>query len=135
MKKLLPAAAIIAAVFAWQHYRDAPESAGVTGDAVEDLQSGDTITGEGTVVRILADDNEGSRHQRFILELASGRTLLITHNIDVGLRIESLREGDRVEFSGIYEPNGRGGVVHWTHHDPQEQHVPGWLRHAGRTYD
>ncbi len=88
----------------------------------------------GTVSRVLADDNDGSRHQRFILALPSGTTVLIAHNIDLAPRIEGLRTGDRVEFSGEYEWNPQGGVVHWTHRDPQGRHAAGWLRHGGRTY-
>ncbi|MEX0733271.1 MAG: DUF3465 domain-containing protein [Steroidobacteraceae bacterium] len=97
-------------------------------------QSGVQVAGGGVVTRILGDDIVGDRHQRFILTLDSGQTLLIAHNIDVAQRIESLREGDSVSFSGEYEWNDDGGVVHWTHHDPQGQHEAGWLRHRGRTY-
>ena len=93
------------------------------------------VEGRGTVIRILADDVEGDRHQRFILRLASGQTLLISHNIDVAPRIEGLREGDTVAFRGVYEWNAEGGVVHWTHHDPNGVHAPGWLRHRGWTYE
>lgn len=92
------------------------------------------VRGAGTVLRTLSDDNEGSRHQRFILELPSGHTLLIAHNIDLAPRIHSLNKGDHVEFFGEYEWNDRGGVIHWTHHDPQGRHVGGWLKHQGRTY-
>lgn len=92
------------------------------------------VLGAGTVLRVLSDDNEGSRHQRFIVELPSGHTLLIAHNIDLAPRIGSLKEGDRVEFHGEYEWNDKGGVVHWTHHDPQGRHVAGWLKHAGKQY-
>lgn len=92
------------------------------------------VTGTGTVTRVLSDDNEDGRHQRFILELASGQTLLIAHNIDVAPRIPSIREGDVVEFSGVYEWNEEGGVVHWTHHDPLGQHTAGWLKHNGTVY-
>jgi len=102
--------------------------------AYADQQSGVQVAGHGAVSRILADDSVGDRHQRFILTLDSGQTLLIAHNIDVAPRIESLREGDSVSFSGEYEWNDKGGVVHWTHLDPQEQHDAGWLRHRGRTY-
>ena len=42
--------------------------------------------------------------------------------------------GDRVEFSGEYEWNDQGGVVHWTHHDPRAQHRDGWLRRGSQTY-
>ncbi|MCJ7592821.1 MAG: DUF3465 domain-containing protein [Woeseiaceae bacterium] len=34
-------------------------------------QAGQQVSGTGTVSRILPDDNEGSRHQRFILRLGS----------------------------------------------------------------
>jgi Protein of unknown function (DUF3465) len=93
------------------------------------------VRGAGRVARILGDDSLGDRHQRFILELPSGHTVLIAHNIDLALRVEPLSVGDAVEFHGIYEWNDKGGVVHWTHHDPQGQHEPGWLKHHGRTYE
>ena len=50
------------------------------------------------------------------------------------LPIASLRKGDSVEFYGEYEWNAKGGVVHWTHHDPKGSHVGGWLKQGGRTY-
>ncbi|MEO7521615.1 MAG: DUF3465 domain-containing protein [Gemmatimonas sp.] len=92
------------------------------------------VEGRGTVTRILSDDREGSRHQRFVLKLASGQMVLITHNIDIAPRIAALRTGDEVEFRGEYEWTARGGVVHWTHSDPDGRHRGGWLRHHGRTY-
>jgi cold shock CspA family protein len=97
-------------------------------------QSGAQMGGEGVVERVLADDNDGSRHQRFILRLASGQTLLIAHNIDIANRIQALRTGERVEFYGQYESNPEGGVIHWTHHDPDGKHVSGWLKHNGIVY-
>ena len=97
--------------------------------------SGQQVQGSGTVTRILSDDTDGSRHQRFILRIASGRTLLIAHNIDLAPRIGSLRTGDTVAFYGEYEWNDKGGVIHWTHHDPQGRHVGGWLEHNGRRYE
>lgn len=86
------------------------------------------VTGAGTVERILSDDTEGSKHQRFILRLASGQTLLVAHNIDIAPRVEPLAVGDVVLFAGIYEYNSQGGVIHWTHHDPQGKHRSGYLR-------
>jgi cold shock CspA family protein len=97
-------------------------------------QSGSQMGGEGVVVRVLADDNDGSRHQRFILRLASGQTLLIAHNIDIANRIEALSSGERVGFYGQYESNPEGGVIHWTHHDPEGKHVAGWLKRNGIFY-
>jgi hypothetical protein len=92
------------------------------------------LEGEGVVIKVLPDDLDGSRHQRFILKLAHGQTVLIAHNIDLADKIQSLKKGDRVEFNGEYEWNARGGVIHWTHHDPADRHVHGWLKHRGITY-
>jgi hypothetical protein len=92
------------------------------------------VEGEGTVIRVLPDDLNGSQHQRFIVQLASGQTLLITHNIDIAPRIDGLKVGDSVRFNGEYVWNEKGGVIHWTHHDPQGRHVAGWVKHNGKTF-
>ncbi len=92
------------------------------------------IEGEGTVIKLLADDNRGSRHQRFILRLPTGLTLLVAHNIDLAPKIAGLKVGDNVAFAGEYKWSDKGGTLHWTHHDPQRRHGDGWLRHEGRIY-
>ena len=96
--------------------------------AFRDHRSNVEVQGAGTVVRILADDASGSRHQRFVLRLASGQTILIAHDIDIAPRLAPLRLGDGVEFRGEYVYNAQGGLVHWTHHDPSGSHQAGWLR-------
>lgn len=92
------------------------------------------VLGAAKVTRILSDDLKGSRHQRFILGLSSGGTILVAHNIDLAARIPDIAVGDTVEFYGEYEWNVKGGVVHWTHHDPARRHVDGWLVHRGSKY-
>ncbi|NJA08078.1 DUF3465 domain-containing protein [Methylococcaceae bacterium WWC4] len=92
------------------------------------------IEGEGTVIKLLADDNRGSRHQRFIIRLESGQTLLVAHNIDLAPKIEGLEVGDKVAFAGEYEWSDKGGTLHWTHRDPGGRHAAGWLKHCGRVY-
>jgi hypothetical protein len=92
------------------------------------------ITTTGVVVRILPDDRDGSRHQRFIIRVDRGETLLVAHNIDLAPRLEGLGIGERVRVSGEFAWNPRGGTLHWTHHDPQGRHVPGYIEWRGRRY-
>ena len=144
MKKNLYLLILVAALLVYinQHPEllNEPEWGQVTtGQTVEEAyrhqRSDVQLQGSGKVKRVLSDDNKGSRHQRFILELPSGLSLLVAHNIDLAPRIEGLRRGDEVGFYGEYEWNNQGGVMHWTHHDPAGRHVGGWLKHAGRTYE
>ena len=92
------------------------------------------VKGKGIVIRLLNDDNKGSRHQKFILKLSTGQSILISHNIDISQRINSLSKGDVIQFYGEYEWNKKGGVVHWTHKDQNNRHIDGWLKHKGILY-
>ncbi len=103
--------------------------------AYQSQQSDLQVQGLGQVVKVLPDDNDGSRHQKFILKLNSGQTLLVAHNIDLAPRIPNLKVGDIVEFYGEYEWNKKGGVLHWTHKDPQNRYDHGWLKHNGQVYE
>jgi len=110
------------------------ESDRLLGRLHQEQRDGVQVQGSGEVARILPDDNKGSRHQRFILALSTGQTLLVAHNIDLAPRIEDLKTGDKIEFMGEYEWNPAGGVIHWTHRDPSGKHTPGWLEHRGQRY-
>jgi hypothetical protein len=146
MKKLALIAVVLAAVYfggvergfipGQQQYADTSPRGGeqALAAAYENRRSDVQVQGSGRVSKVLADDNEGSRHQRFIVQLASGQTVLVAHNIDLASRVASIKTGDPVEFFGEYEWNERGGVIHWTHRDPQGVHEAGWIKHGGRTY-
>lgn len=97
-------------------------------------QSGVMVTTTGSVTRLLKDDNKGSRHQRFLIEIPSGLSLLVAHNIDLAPRVP-LNVNDQVIIYGQYEWNHKGGVLHWTHHDPNKTHEEGWIEHQGRRYE
>lgn len=137
LKKWVALAVLALAYAAYSHYAAAPASARadstIAATAAAQSPSGE-ISGTGTVVRILPDDTNGHRHQRFILRLASGQTLLVAHNIDLAPRVSPLNVGDTVEYKGEYAWNDKGGVVHWTHRDPAGNHPAGWLKHAGQTF-
>ncbi len=108
---------------------------GVLKRAYQSQQSDIQVKGSGKVTRILPDDNDGSRHQKFILRLNNRQTILIAHNIDLAPRIKHLKVGDIVQFYGEYEWNSRGGVIHWTHRDPRNNHQHGWLKHRSQIYN
>ena len=93
------------------------------------------VEASGRVLKVLPDDNQGSRHQRFLLDTGLGHSLLVAHNIDLAPRVEGLQRGDIVQFKGEYVWNEKGGVLHWTHHDPDGSQPGGWLKHNGRTYE
>jgi len=137
MKKYILTIAIIAACYVSSgqtnetlNFADASTGgAEAIATAFREQRSGVQVAGEGVVVRILPDDSDGPRHQRFILSLASGQTLLVAHNIDIAPRLTSLKSGDLVAFNGVYEWNAKGGTVHWTHRDPSGRH-PGGVAQA-----
>ena len=100
-----------------------------------EIFAGSQMCGSGKVIRLLSDDNQGIRHQKFIIKQSAGNTLLIAHNIDLAPRINSLQKGGVIKFCGEYESNSKGGVVHWTHHDPSNRHEAGYLEYNGRIYE
>jgi hypothetical protein len=110
------------------------QGAGTAEDAFRNHRSGVMVTAEGAVIRLLSDDNDGSRHQRFIIRLASGQTLLVAHNIDLSTRVP-VQQNVQLKLRGQYEWSEKGGTVHWTHRDPQQKHEAGWIEIGGRRYN
>lgn len=106
-------------------------------DAYKNKQSDVWVEGKGEVIKLLKDDTYGSQHQRFLVKLSmrEKQTLLFAHNIDLAPRINALKVGDTITFRGEYEYNPKGGVVHWTHHDPDGEITGGWIKHEGKTYE
>jgi hypothetical protein len=92
------------------------------------------LEGSGEVKKLLADDTKGARHQRFLVTVSPEQTLLFAHNIDLAPRVEGLSVGDHITFKGEYIYNPKGGIMHWTHHDPQG-HQSGWIKLNGKTYE
>ena len=119
----------------------APAASAPQGDAVDNAREafeqrarGRMLQVEGRVERILADDREGSPHQRFIIATNSGLTLLVAHNLDLAPRLDGLVVGDVVRVFGEYEWSAQGGVLHWTHDDPRGTHIAGHIDWRGRRY-
>jgi len=56
-------------------------------NAFQHHQSNLQVTQQGHIVKVLPDDTRGTRHQRFLVKLSSGQTLLMAHNIDLAPRV------------------------------------------------
>ncbi len=133
--------AIAAALVAWFFNLDTsgptgPAARSGTSDvvrAIDTRASNQWVETDAIVTRLLGDDNHGSRHQRILVSIA-GRSVLIAHNIDLADRVPA-RKGDTLRIRGEFEWNEKGGVIHWTHHDPQGRHGGGWIEHRGKRFD
>ena len=73
--------------------------------AFEARARGRIIAANGVVERILADDRDGSPHQRFVVRTPGGLSLLVAHNLDLAARLDGLAPGDEVTVRGEYEWN------------------------------
>jgi len=117
----------------WDSWFNRADPSSTIEQAWQNKETNTWLEAEGTVERILEDDTQDSRHQRFIIRLPSGLTLLVSHNIDLAPRVP-LKSGDPIRLRGQYEWNQEGGVIHWTHHDPQGKLDGGWISHNGKDY-
>lgn len=102
-------------------------------DAAKNQRSGWWLETEGVVIKNLKDDTKGHQHQKFLIKLAPDITLLVAHNIDLAPRA-TVQQGDKIKIRGRYEWNNRGGVLHWTHHDPKGRKEGGWIYANGKYF-
>ncbi|MEY2852998.1 MAG: hypothetical protein RL030_130 [Pseudomonadota bacterium] len=112
-----------------------PDPAKASQRSFSQRDDGKMVVVSGQVDRTLSDDRDGSKHQRFIVRIPSGQTLLVAHNIDLAPRLDGLTRGESVTLHGQFEWNERGGVIHWTHRDPQGVHPGGYIERQGRRYE
>lgn len=91
------------------------------------------VTVEAPVYKLLRDDTKGIPHQRFLIQLANGTTVLIAHDTNMAPHIP-LANGDWVRIHGEYIWTGLGGVIHWTHHTDTPAHAGGWIDFNGQRY-
>ncbi len=101
--------------------------------AFNEKRDGAWVVGTGTVERILRDDTKAPRHQRFVVEIVPGQTMLVAHNIDFAPRVP-LKPGDTIAFRGEYVWNVQGGVLHWTHRDKRDKNAGGWIVWKGQNF-
>ncbi len=109
------------------------------GAIVQDFQNHQShveVTADATVVQVLPDRVSASgTHEQFIVRLTSGDlTLLVEHNLSIAARAP-VAVGDHVIVHGEYIWNAQGGLIHFTHRDPQGKYEGGFIQDNGVTYD
>jgi uncharacterized protein DUF3465 len=131
----LPFVTLFSALDLCQSAKKAPPARLTVLEAFQQKKSRLFLKTQGTVIKLLADDRQGSRHQKFLIKTDEGPTLLISHNIDLSERVP-LKHGTQVRIRGEYIWNTKGGLMHWTHRDPQGRHEGGWIKimESGRVY-
>ncbi len=92
------------------------------------------VTFSARVKKLLKDDLVGEQHQKFLVILSNGTTVLVAHNISMAPRVP-LQAGDTVTLSGEFIWNKKGGVLHWTHKSDTVNHQSGWIEYAGQRYE
>ena len=107
-------------------------------DAIAHGRSGEEVTVEGPVVRVLTTNvGDHGAHERFIVAVRAGnleQDVLVADNISIG-RTAPVHSGDDVTVRGELAIDPSGPVIHWTHHDPRGRHESGFVRLHGTLYD
>lgn len=98
------------------------------------------VQATGSIARILGErSGESGPHQGFLLHLTGpgghGLTVRIESNLALIRAFPALRDGEAAVVRGEYEFDRRGGVIHWTHHDPRGRHPAGFVEVGGRRYE
>jgi hypothetical protein len=112
-----------------------PNDAAIVAD-FQNHQSSVEVTADGTIVRLLSDRTSSTgTHEQFIIKLSSqDLTVEVEHNISIAVRVPAAM-GDHVIVHGEYIWNPEGGLIHFTHHDPQGTHEGGFIIDGGKTYN
>lgn len=103
--------------------------------AYTNQQSDISVTVKGVITKLLSDDTIGDNHQRIIVQLSNKQTILITHNIEIAPRVTGIRVGNTVYVHGDYVWNSQGGLIHWTHRDPDGIHENGWIVFGDKKFE
>jgi hypothetical protein len=130
------AAALAAALLTSGCVQTAPDDAAVCA-AYSAGRSHVEVIADGTVTRVLGiAPGRVSPHEGFLVRLSGGCALIVRveTNTDIAGSFP-LTRGERVVVKGEYEFYPRGGVIHWTHHDPRFHHEGGYVIAGGRTYE
>lgn len=106
----------------------------VLADAYLNNESGMVAEVQGRITRLIMDQADGAREQKFVILGVSGQSLLVTHDLSRSERIP-VAVGDTVMVRGEYVWTEPGGMLEWTTRDIGSGDRHGWVEHKGKRYD
>jgi hypothetical protein len=78
--------------------------------------------------------NTHAMHEAFDVRSDDGHSVEIVDNVKLAPRVP-VSVGDHIDVRGELVPDAsHGPLVHWTHHDPSNEHQDGYIDFAGRRY-
>lgn len=102
--------------------------------AVNDQRRVDFVEGGNMVVqKILPDDRNGLRHQKWVVRLSNGKQMDAVYNLDMCPRVK-IKEGDKIAMGGQFIWTNKGALLHWLHHDPRGNRPDGFVYANGQFY-
>lgn len=88
---------------------------------------------EARVVLLLPDIEDVGKYQEFKIELENGHVVRVLHDLDQADRVP-VAVSSKIRLRGEYDWSVDGGVIHWTHDDPEGQREGGWIEYLGLRY-
>lgn len=82
------------------------------------------------IVKNLPEDKFGIRHQKWLVQSPSGQVLLFVHNLELCPPL-TLQKNDLIHLAGEFKWTDKGGLIHWTHYDPQKKRQTGYIEYGG----
>ncbi len=92
------------------------------------------LTVTAPVKKMLKYDDRGLPHEKFLLGLSNGTTILVAHNTKMAPYVP-IQAGDVVTVHGEFIWNAKGGLIHWTHHTDTQSHEGGYIDFNGKRYE
>jgi hypothetical protein len=94
------------------------------------------VVAAGKVTRLFGiAQGRSSPHEGFLMRLDSGCDLVVRVEVNTDFTgAIPLSADQRIVVKGEYEYYPRGGVIHWTHHDPRGRHENGYIDANGTMY-
>jgi hypothetical protein len=112
-----------------------PDNASICNDYGSQATNQEVIA-HGRVGEILGTrPGRSGSHEGFLLKLDGDcdLTLKVETNVSITGPVP-IHRGEIVIVKGEYVYDPLGGILHWTHHDPEGRHVAGYVVSDGKTY-